>query len=928
MSGHMSIYLVPDIPDPADLRYQSASGGDARTGILAAGEHLLGQLANMPNEIASAELLFVFDPDGQGFDRQQRLQLYVRVWAFDDLTAKSLNQLIERGGLSIYYRFRRVDELPDNPIHFSAFCDIVRRQVLIEPLHGPEFNANVPSIYYTITPFSTNEDNDFLSLDRILDGVTEPVVISVRIQPTAVSQERQLMTSLMERLHNINHGCRLGEDDYTDSDYVGDGQRYSRHSRKIRPLTLRDPLSDEVLRLLGEVHKSLCQEPHLLFSIRIAAMTEATARLVGSAFAGCAFETGPYQTVVSGRGDVLFEATADFERQGELAAVPVYQHLLQSQDVHEYRGLLRLAQLATVDELKGAFRLPVASFSSPLCMRRNTDPPHEDPNEIVVLGFDEQGIEGNSNPLQRGIHLDLLNKHFALFGMPGTGKTTNNFNVLMQLRAKGTPFMVIETAKKEYRVIKMLKHHPLANLRRLAEELEIYTLGKEDGSVLRLNPLEIQAGIGRDAHIENLIDCFLAAMPTFPALPGILGEAMEDVYRAHPSPEAPPIIADLFAASMRVLARKAYSGEVHSNIEGALDVRLGGLTRRIAGNLFKCRRSIPSIEHLMSSYTLLEMDGLSRDQKCLIVLFLLNAIMERLQCIPSTNRLRYVVLIEESHNIFGRSAEARPSEEAPDPKAYVAEFISKMLVELRALGVGIILSDQHPKSLNAAAIKSTSTKLAFRQVQGEEREEIAESMLLTEVETLELARLKPGEAYLYKEGYFRPIRIKTPNLHTDLALPAPPADDELLASISTEQWFQTISLERVLTELAQFKEYLDEFEQARVTVIQRLVQLQQCCQYILEHLHSRNSKQRLSAVVREALRLRTRLVALHESFTRGPYATYLENGGLGTDDADVRAYAAHLDSRFKSVAEKGTNSVLGVIERLVRNYRIILQAGV
>lgn len=926
--GNMLTYQILEIADPADMRHQSAADGDVRVAVFAAGEHLLRQLANIPSGLISAEFLFVFQPDAGGSDRQARLRLYLRLWASDDLTAKTLSQLIERGGLSIYYHLKRVDGQLDDLTHLSASCDIVRRQVLIEPLHGPEFNANVPNLYYAIVPFAPNTTNDFILLDRILDGVDEPVLISLRIQPADISQERRAMTALMERLHSINHSWHSGGDDCSEIDYFGDDQRYAPSNRGLQPLTMRDPVADDISRSLRAVHQSLCEEPHLFFSIRAIAVTEAVVSLVGSTFAECAFEEGTYQIVVSRKGEGLFDNTVGFDCESELAPAPAHLHLRHDQDVREHSELYRLAQLATVDELSGAFRLPVASFSSPLCIRRNTDPVHEEPNDIIVLGFDDQGIEGNSNPVQRGIHVELLKKHMSVFGVSGMGKTTSNINVLLQLRAKGIPFMVIETAKKDYRVIKMLGDSGLAHCRQLAEELEVYTVGEEACSPLRLNPLEILPGISRDAHIENLLGCFMGVMAIFPALPGILGEAMEDIYEAHPNIKTPPIIADLFATSMKVLARKGYSAEVNSNITGALDNRLGGLTRRIAGTVFQCRHSIPSIDHFMSSYSVLELDILSGGQKCLITLFLLNWIREYLKSVPSTNRLRYVVLVEESHNIFGPSGDAKPSEEAPDPKAHVADVLSTMLVELRSLGVGIILSDQHPKSLDTTAVKSTSTKLAFRQVYGAERQELAESMLLPEVEAVDLARLGPGQAYLYREGYFRSIRIRTPNLHSDLNLPVSPSDEELLAIIRGEEWFERISLMRTVTELDQFKEYLDEFEQERVAVMDRLSQLQRCYQYVLKHLHNRLSKRRLPAIKREALRLKKHLVSMRESFRRCRHSTYLVDGSLSVDDSDVKSYASQLESRFRIATGRGMNSVLTIIDKLIQNCRSLLQTGV
>ena len=796
-------------------------------------------------------------------------------------------------------------------------------------MYGSEFNANIPDSYYTISPFEPDVRNDLLSLDRVLDNVDECVTCSVRIQPADVSSERHAMTALMERFHSINHGRHFDDGDYATIDYIGDDHKYFGHHKELSPLSLRDPLADDVLRSLRQIHESLCQYPHLFFSIRAMAETESVASLVGSVFADSAFKDGKYRLVTSKKGDSLYNETAAFSQLSGLSPLSVYPHLWREVTTHDYDDLRRLPQLASVYELAGAFRLPVASSSSPLCLRRNTDPSHEDLDNAIILGFDEQGIEGNPNPIPRGISIIDLKKHLCTSGMSGSGKTTSTINILQQLHTRDTPFMVIETVRKEYRVMKLFREHAEAHYRKLAEELEVYTVGNEGCSPLRLNPLEIPPGIDRDAHIENLKDCFLAGMPNFPALPGILGEALEAVYDAHPDPNSPPIMADLLGAAINVLAQKGYSPDVSSNIQAALEVRLGGLTRRIAGSVFKCRHSIPDILRLMSSYSIIELDRLSQDQKCLITLFMLTLLREHLQCLPPVKGLRFVVLIEECHNIFGRSGKARPSEEAPDPKAYVADLIKKMLLELRALGVGVILSDQHPSELDTAAIKSTSSKLAFRQIHGQDRQDLADCMLLTDTETEELARLNPGEAFFFKEGYFRPLRIKTTNLHNVLDLTKFPTDDELLKNIADDAWFQDAASKRIATELDQLSVYLKEFEDKRISVMKRVRQLLNCFEYISDHPRSGNNHKRLIAITGEAYALKKKLQSSYEEFLRGPYKAYSGNlDAQDVRDTAIVSNASRLQSSIELIRKKGVPEVLTVIERLTKNCKDLLQKEV
>jgi len=438
----------------------------------------------------------------------------------------------------------------------------------------------------------------------------------------------------------------------------------------------------------------------------------------------------------------------------------------------------------------------------------------------------------------------------------------------------------------------------------------------------------VPPGIEIDVNIVNVRDLFLASMANFPALAGILSEAMELCYESHPAPDCPPVTAELYHACLKVLSEKSYSSEVSSNIRGALDIRLGELTRLVAGNVFKCRKSIPSIGHLMTSYSVIEMDRLSQDQKCLMTLFILSSLRDHLKCLPPADGLRLVISISEAHNIFSRTGEARPSEEAANPLAYVVALIKQLMVELRALGVGIILSDQHPSELDPSAVKSTGTKITCKEVHGDDRDVLAVSMLLPEFQAEDLARLKPGEAYIFKEGYYRPIRIKTENLHEQLDLKNFPTDEELLEIIKNEKWFQKMAVMRINTEMDQLTEHMNRFEAKRVTIMKRTIQLQKCYRYILARPGYQQNKKRLVAVINDARKLHTALRSSYKTFGKGPYKMYspgLDN--LNVNDDGIKARAADLSNRFESVVKTGTESVLDRIEKLIQNCKKLMRKG-
>jgi len=491
LNNQIQTYRIRETPDWSCWQNQIIAGGDVCSMIFAGLESFTRQISHMEPGTVSAEIVFVFNPKCKGRDMQSRLQLYLRVQTFDEPTARGMSMLIERGQISRFYKLEKIDEPVNLPKSLSAGCDIIRRQDFIEPQHSCELNARIPNRYRKINQFTANEENDFRTLDSILDKVDETVVISVRITPADISSEMHAITSRMERYYLINHGRDFDDHGYPGIDYTGgDDYKYLSHRSKVDPFRRKDLIADDALHCLKPIHESMCDQPHLSFSIRITAETEATARGIGGVFAEAAFKKGKYRLIVSKKGQAIFDETSKSDGQSEITPVPVYRYLPHEKDGQDYKQLNRLVQLATVDELKGAFRFPVASASSPvLCLRKSTDPVYEDPKDGIVVGFNEQGIENNNNPIPVSITLDEICKHMAIFGLSGTGKTTLDINMFFQLFEKAIPFIAIETSKTEPRVIKKFKRHKNPRFRKLAKELQVFTLGNEKCSPLRANLL-------------------------------------------------------------------------------------------------------------------------------------------------------------------------------------------------------------------------------------------------------------------------------------------------------------------------------------------------------------------------------------------------------------------------------------------------------
>jgi hypothetical protein len=421
------------------------------------------------------------------------------------------------------------------------------------------------------------------------------------------------------------------------------------------------------------------------------------------------------------------------------------------------------------------------------------------------------------NYTPRGIPIDQLCKHLFICGVPGSGKTTGTYGLLLQLFEHQIPFLVIETAKHEYRSLKMLGNHDDSSVRGLAETLEVYTPDNAYLSPMRFNPLWRPSHVHLDLHLDALLRCFKASIPMFEPLPAVLGEALEAVFSDQSEDHPAPILDDLYLAGQRVMRTKKYSTDTGSDVSAALEVRLGTLLRRTLGSLFRSTICIPDIAHLTTSYSLIEMDGLEGEIKCLLTLFLLTAIHQhvRRQSPPQSERHgspRLIIVIEEAHNVVGRSADGRSAENQTDVKAAATELICRMLAEFRALGVGLILIDQLPSQVAPQVVKTTGAKLAFRQVDCEDRETLADTMLFGGFEYEEVARLLPGEAYLYAEGYHRAHRLRTADLATLLGVSVPPSDEALAALVRHQAWYQDAQVRRAEEVLGRFRAAMDRYD--------------------------------------------------------------------------------------------------------------------
>ena len=225
---------------------------------------------------------------------------------------------------------------------------------------------------------------------------------------------------------------------------------------------------------------------------------------------------------------------------------------------------------------------------------------------------------------------DDLNKHTFICGITGSGKTTTVKGIL---KGAKKPYLVIESAKKEYRNI--------------AEIDAVYTLGKPEINCLQINPFYVQYGINLQTHIDFLKDLFNASFSFYGPMPYILEKCLGNIYRKkgwnltlgyHPLTinlgkstsvfEADyiqkqyalkscnlifPTMQDLKDEVKRYIEEEMqYEGEVAGNIKSAILSRLESLCVGSKGFMFNTHKHIDMPE-LMNKKVVFELEGLADD---------------------------------------------------------------------------------------------------------------------------------------------------------------------------------------------------------------------------------------------------------------------------------------------------------------------------
>ncbi|MDR2447813.1 MAG: ATP-binding protein [Treponema sp.] len=414
-----------------------------------------------------------------------------------------------------------------------------------------------------------------------------------------------------------------------------------------------------------------------------------------------------------------------------------------------------LPYIITAEEASEFFRLPIAGGAvyAGLTVNESGKASRTYADNVVGGGDIVIGtLKSSSRGDTIGVSLKDLTKHTLVVGTPGSGKTTFSVSLLDRLwKEHGIPFLVIEPAKNEYRA--MVQSIP---------DLQVFTPGKNFISPFMFNPFVPPKNVKLETYKSTLKTAFAAAVTMSTPLDKIFEETVNNCYSdfrwldTYTSADKGQVfnISDFIKCFERTFDAIGYTGDA-KNIGRAGLVRLQSLV-----NLFDNYFSIP-IEDLLSKPTVIELAAVENsEQKALIISLLLLSILSYVNSnYAGDGNLKNVILLEEAHVLLDADANAGQGE--ANPSAIAQGLVKRMLAEIRSYGAGVVIADQSPRKVTADVVALTDIKLIFRLVEASDRQIIADSSNMNDTQETRLAKLRPGEAFLYFGRLDEPEEIRT-----------------------------------------------------------------------------------------------------------------------------------------------------------------------
>ena len=731
-------FQVDQIPDLSLNKYQSLADTGIE-GVLKRHENFLRQWHGICNESSTSfHLLYMFDPlEPIG----KRLKLFFLLKGnLEELGM--IQPLLKSSPLSDFYEFKRT-ELPN--VIFESGATLTKKERVAD-IFNP-LTSQTTSVHY-VPKWEMNEKARLYDLFRMMDTVSQAYspakacAFRVDLYPASTAQEtRNSFNPVLKSLRGENDIKLLKNTDSVK------GDNYAR----------------DICKEYDEWITCIETTPHFRVNIYAFADTLFKSKVILNAAGSESISEGdfsiaPIKADANGKYGPL---TRMGSKADDYCFFPNYAHLRSWSTTY------------CLQEVVPFFRLPVLFDGEAIEIPKETAP-------VQVLDGLYLGRDMHDYPVN--FSLKDLTRHAFFTGMPGSGKTNTMLHLVTQLRKNNIPFLALEPAKKEYR--SLLGHKNM-------QDIFLFSPHLQSQFPLQMNPLEFPKGVRLSEHINALLEVFEGSFtlegPTYKFLSSSiqrsytqLGWDIEDVNDE--GCELPfPSLQDVYDNLQAEIDASSYDAELKGNVRAFLQVRLGGLMERDAGELFNSHISTLIPDEWLTVSAIVELEVLGEQAKNFFVLLVCHYILETLRANPNGGidskgqklPVRHVIFIEEAHNIIAPSTR-QASADSVDPKISATAYIVKMLAEVRALREAIVIADQLPTALASEVTKNTGLKLVHRLTAQDDREQIGTAISASPLQLEQMASFTTGKALIYHERTQRPFTVQIaewmpPDIDYDIA---------------------------------------------------------------------------------------------------------------------------------------------------------------
>ena len=388
----------------------------------------------------------------------------------------------------------------------------------------------------------------------------------------------------------------------------------------------------------------------------------------------------------------------------------------------------------------------------------NAKTPDKD-GEIISLG----NLVQSGNEIDTKVYLEksALNKHIFITGVTGTGKTTTCQKLLLESEL---PFLVIEPAKTEYRI--------LMNNEK-TEDILIFTLGNDKVAPFRLNPFEFFEGESITSRVDMLKAAMEASFDMEAAIPQIIESAMYSCYEDYgwnidtdenekfdnPYDEGVysfPTLEDLLNKIEIEVTKHDFDDRLKKDYIGSITARLQGLLVGSKGQMLNTRRSI-DFRELIEKKVVLEIEEIKNGtEKSLVMGFILTNLCEALRAKYNKDKhFKHITLIEEAHRLLSKYSAG----DSLNKKNSVETF-ADMLAEVRKYGESLIIADQIPNKMTPEVLKNTNTKIVHKIFAEDDKEAIGNTISLSKEQKDFLSSLPTGRAIVFSQSWTKAVQVQ------------------------------------------------------------------------------------------------------------------------------------------------------------------------